>query len=332
MKSRRTGFLVLVVALSACATPAPKPYTGTTVAHVQENVSDKADVTYLARYMLPGPKRGADVIYGAVPAPDNTGNERDAAGQVAGAAATGAAGVNPLSRSGSATAGYVGAGLGLASGLFGGGDHGPSLNGVSGAFLPAQVDGVTIQTAEQAREFVRAETRRNIETSAKRVGRQVVCVDQCDGNYPTFELRKVGGQALPYYDPPSLYVTVYIRPMVENHAQNPVFEKIVGFSPAWISAGGNGFFVCMDDQAPAGERIKESNGETIAPNRCGGPYAHPLERILLRTLTASGRYYFGWRDKAVFAWKGQVFALGDIEPQTLIKYEIAPSTDLPEGK
>lgn len=329
----RTIVLLLAATLLASCQSAPPPISVPTAAHIQQPVPDIADVTYLARDMLRGDKRGASVIYGSLPSSGTSTAIGPGAATAGGIATAAAIGQNPLSPSGAGTAAYAGFGLSVAGALLGGSSD-VSHDAISGIVLPREVDGHVLATADDARRFVREDSRRNLQEFAQHTGRTVVCVDQCDSNYPLFELRKNGaaGPTYPFYDPPSLYVGLYIRPLMDaDKIINPVRDKAVGFSPAWISSVLNGFAVCLNDKPPTAEKTAE-NGESVAYFRCDSPMAHPLERDLLRALTASGHYYVGLYRKGIFAWRGRIFALGEKEPATLIKYEIGMATDRPEGK
>lgn len=110
------------------------------------------------------------------------------------------------------------------------------------------------------------------------------------------------------------------------HARtNAVLDRILGFANAWEGS----FYIALTDQPPAGGH-KTIEGENVPDFPDRSAFAHPVERALLRTLTAGGNYTLGSQGWHEFAWNGRVFRLGskpDLE--NLIVAEILPETDKP---
>lgn len=323
--------LATTALLSACQS-APPPVPVATVPHIQAAVPDVADVTYLARDMLPGRKRSAATIYGSLPSATG-GGLSPVASTLGGGAIAAAAGQSPVSAGGVGTAVYAGTGLALAGALLDSSSSDNPHNWVSGAYLPGEVEGLVLSSADAARRFVRGEAQRGLDAFAQQTGRTVTCVDQCESYFPTYELRKSGGPAFAFFDPPALYVSLYIRPLKDaSTLVNDVRDKVVGFHVAWTTVGWNDFGVCLNDHPPTLLRTDTYLGETVKIYDCNAAEAHPLERLLLRSLTAGGHTYIGAYGNGFFAWRGRVFALGEREPKSLIKYEIAPETDLSKAE
>ncbi|MTJ93993.1 MAG: hypothetical protein F8N36_14215 [Desulfovibrio sp.] len=321
---RYLPIVLLAATLGACqsAPPPARPVAIETAPRIEMPVTDKADVTYMARYMLPGPMQSAQAVYSGL-SNTPTGGLSPTGGNIVGAGVAGAMGQSPVSRVGAPTALYAS----TASQIFFGfaGAKSPA-NVVGRVYLPRAIDGKTLASAEEAREFVREDVRRRIDDYAAQTGRTVSCFDQCDSFYPTYRLTKTGSQTWPYYDPAELYVTFFIhKPTNMERKGNEVLDKIVHFTNAWEG----GYFLALNNAPPAGGHTTK-DGESVPEFQDTSAFAHPLERTLLRVLTKGGNYAVGnqyWRQ---FAWNGRVFALGEkLDLESLIQYEIAPSTDRP---
>lgn len=312
------------ISLTACQSamvkpPHPQPEVTGTVDLIQLPVPDKGDVTYLARDLMPGRYQSAAAVYGGA----NNGGQQGgstASGTAAGATAAGAMGQSPLSSGGAATVAYTSEAVGLIGGLAGG----KSAAVQSGhAYLPESVNGKRLDSDAAAREFVRLEIRKRIEEYGRITGRTVSCFDQCDSFFPTYKLAKTGGHSWRAYDPPALYATFYLRkPLDKRKSTNGVLDKILRYPLAWDGI----CFIALTANPPEGTHAIV-DGESVPEFPDRTTFSSPLERTLLRVLTKDGLFAFGAQNWKEFAWNGRVFALGDPEPTSLIKYEIAPATD-----
>lgn len=318
------GFLS--TAISACSSHSPPPSRAVTIEtapRIKLEVIDKADVTYMARYMLPGSLQSAKAIYSGL------GNEQaglsPAGANVVGVGVAGITGHSPISHNGSANALY---GSAAAEAFLGFAGSRAPANVVGRVYLPTNFQGHNITSVELAREFVREDVRKRVDEYAAITGRTVSCFDQCEGFYPTYRLTKGSGQAWPYYDPADLYVTFFIhKPKDMSKRENAVLDKVLTFFDVWEGA----FFIALNSSAPAGGHHIE-DGESVPDFEDTSAFAHPIERTLLRVLTKGGNYAVGNQDWRQFAWNGRIFALGDKQDlDGLIQYEIAPATDQPGG-
>jgi hypothetical protein len=318
-----------VLGTAACSTqqkaPADNIATITSTPRIKIDVTDKADVTYMARYLLPGRFQSASAIYGGLGNNPSSGLSPIGA-NVVGAGVAGAMAQNPVSRSGAPNALYGGA---AAEAFLGFAGSKSAADVVGRVYLPDHINGQAVTSVAQAREFIRQDVRRRIDEYAALTGRMVVCFDQCDSFYPTYRLTKVGsGQAWPYYDPADLYITFFIhKPLDKRMKEDAVLDKVLTFDNAWEGA----FFIALNSARPAGGHITE-DGDSVPEFQDTSAFAHPVERMLLRVLTKGGNYAVGSQDWHQFAWNGRVFALGDkLDLDNLIQYEIAPATDTPGG-
>ena len=320
----KSAAALLACSLMACQSeapkpPAPQPAITATVPHIRLPVADRADVTYLARALMPGRYQTAAAVYSE--AQDDAPNRiSTTSANTAGVAAAGALGQSPLSNGGAATAAYGAEAVSVLQGLA----AGKSASIQSGrAYLPDSANGVVFRSPEQVREFAREEAGKRVEEFARAAGRTVSCFDQCDSFFPTYMLSKAAGPAWPSYDPPALYLTIYLRkPADRRNSSNAVLDRILTYPLAWEEV----FFISLSSTPPQGGH-KTIDGENVPEFPDMSSFSTPLERTLLRVLTQKGVFAFGAQNWGQFAWDGRIFALGAADPANLIQYEISPATD-----
>jgi hypothetical protein len=350
---RKTLFLMGGISLlSACQnTSPPPPVTVATAPYEHQSVPDIFNVTFMARDMLYPNDRFSSEIFSELSSVDRasfvhdlpegqkaaTSSGSDLGSQAAGIGVAAGLGKSPLTLSGGATAGYAGLGFGVASALLGSHEHPAKMAGengfdvAGGVFFPKQVGDRDLPTLDAVTRYAFEETRQNLERYVQMTGRKVSCLAICDGSRPaTYEISKIdGGKTFSYYDPPAMYVTIYIKPITNVMPwENKVRDNALGFPGAWESERPTSFMICLNDQRPDPAAMAQED-DPFKTKKCNAPYAHPLERLLLRTMTDSGHFYFGYWPKGVFAWRGRVFSLGGRSPKTLIAYEIPVAVDLP---
>lgn len=292
-------------------------------------VSDRFAVTYMARGMLPGQLRDPYYIKAttgqAYVQNASQASGPGAGGAVAGAVGAGVRGQNLLSQSGGATAigiseglGAVGAVVGL---IEGDGSH-PNIGGID---LPGVVDGVSLSSPGQARDYARKFAVQKLAAAADQLGRDMVCFDQCDSFYPTFELRKRGGSMVSDTDPQSVYVSLLIHPL-RNAAEIKdigAMSEALKFIPAWHGV----FYLCLNDENP-GTSHTTVDGERFPGYDCRSTYNHRVDRVVMRSETQGKYFSVGLYGKRIFAFDGRVFSLGSNKnPGSLVDYEISPVAD-----
>ncbi len=313
------------ISLTACQSgvvrpPPPQPVATATVRHTVLPVNDKAEIAYLARGLMPGRFQSASAVYSGA---DNKGDQQGgapASHTAVGAATAGVMGQSPLSSGGVATMAYTNEALSFVSGLAG---ERKAETQIGRAYLPDSVNGISLASESQAREFLRLEVKKRIEEYGRLTGRTASCFEQCDSFFPTYKLTKGPGPAWHSYDPPALYVTFYLRkPWDKRKTTDAVLDKILAYPLAWEVP----CFISLTATPPAGGH-RVIDGESVPEFPDMSTFSSPLERTLLRVLTKGGLFAFGAQNWQQFAWNGRVFALGDPAPASLIQYEIAPATD-----
>jgi hypothetical protein len=314
---------ICAISLTACMSgqvrpPPPRTMASATVKHTVLPVDDKADVTYLARGLMPGRFQTASAVYSG--ASDKRQGGSPASGAAVGAATAAMMGQSPVSSGGVATVAYANEAVSLLSGLAG--ERSAAVQ-IGRVYLPDTVNGISLASEAQAREFVRQEVWHRVEEYGRLTGRMVSCFDQCDSFFPTYTLTKAVGPAWHSYDPPALYVTFYLRkPWDKRRSTDAVLDKILTYPLAWEEP----CFISLTSTPPTGGH-KVVDGESVPEFPDMSSFSSPLERTLLRVLTKGGLFTFGAQNWQQFAWNGRVFKLDDPTPASLIQYEIAPETD-----
>lgn len=314
--------LVSVGILCSCTPSQPPSASITTAAHIKQPAPDLTEMTYLARAMLPSDQRSAAAIYSAAPSPSGQ-VVGTATGQAVGASSSALSGGNPMAPGSGTHAAMAVQAVDFSVAVLDSLLTPGAARYIGGVVLPKQIDGADLVEREAARQYVRNGARNSIAAFAQRTGRSVKCIEQCDGNYPTYELDRIGAESIPFYDPPTLFVSLSIPPLMDtSKIDNRVLNKAVGFEPQWA---GN-IAICLNDQMPTIKReiFKDEPASIVT---CDARFVHPLQRALLRSVTAAIHGYVGSLPGAVFVWNGRAFALGKPVASSLIAYEIAPQID-----
>lgn len=320
--SIRAVVLGLTIIVAGCAGK------GSEVAHIHAptNEQDIGDAAYMGRFLLPPQYRSS------------VATRYNPSSTVVAGAAVGAAGAGaPLSRAGMPNVAAVGLGLDVLGGVLD--PHAAAPEGrpfISVAALPEAVSGQQIADADSATKFMQAYILARLEEWGALYGRSVHCVYRCGGDTPAYELRRIGPEHLPYFDPETLYISVNPAGGLIQASEDPLRDRILGFAPQWISKDANGFALCMDpgtkvdfEKDGALTEQKEPYYGLVANLRCRSSFTSPLERALLRILTRDGYLTLGgnFAYNHQISLKGRVYAIDTAEKGQYVRYEIDPKTD-----
>ena len=191
-----------------------------------------------------------------------------------------------------------------------------------------------IETAEAA-AFARKTFSSVMTRFAADTGRRAECIHNCEGRFPTFEVRRVDGRTpVPnQFDPDVFYVTFGIERLVRHTHHDPLFDRIVGYTPD-ISVT---FLPCFSEQKLVfdnGEWQKFAEANPSKARRvfeqqpvCRDGLQSPLELRFMRILTAQARVLRGsWLDR-VIALDGHLYHMDSGQADDFIDYEILPASD-----
>lgn len=308
---------------------------GGEIAHVRAPINEQeiSAAAYMGRGLLT-PADRASVTHSATA---NLVADQAIAAGVVSAAGGGA----PLTRAGMTNSAPVFVGLEAASTVAGMLDGPGGNHFVSMAALPDVIDGKSIETADQATQFMRSLVVGRLTEWADKYGRTVRCIYDCAGSAPAYELCRQGAAHYPSYDPEALYVTTFPPIGIVDAPSDPARDRALGFKTRWVSYGANGYVFCMDpgdkvEFGPEGvikDRPSPQMGR-VADIRCRSSFSSPIERELLRNLTRDGYLTLG----ADFAYnhqislRGKVYAIDTLKHADFVLYEIARETDVPNLK
>lgn len=185
---------------------------------------------------------------------------------------------------------------------------------VSHFYLPPSIDSISLDSAEDARQYAKKYLKSRLSLWSKLVGRKVECYKYCDSYAPTFRIYKEGAeigdyydhekeyefQKSPAYDPPNIYVSYYIRPLVEAPI-DPTRDRILGFAAKWMSKSINGAPVIWGQIKPdenGNVVFSDLDHEAKWPSIFMYGNARPtIYMDMLRHLSGEEGYYFIGRDK-----------------------------------
>lgn len=135
----------------------------------------------------------------------------------------------------------LGAELGMAVLVLGLMSGDGSMEYVSQAFLPAAIDGQTIETVKAARIATNALIRKRLELVAGALNTTLECVQGCDGHPDSVYTMQLPAQKPDprfIYWPADIVVTVDVGGMSAVSAADPI-SSLIGFPVAWKSQPGN---------------------------------------------------------------------------------------------
>lgn len=184
------------------------------------------------------------------------------------------------------------------------------------AYLPGQVAGQDISTADQAKKVAVDEADRLIHEAARVINRDIRCVYGCTADdRRIFALRKHGAD--------DLYATFNFGPM-QKSTPDAFRDHILGFAPAWESKSSRGWTFFIEDYLPVDDSGK-ATGEPIRLFHLA--YGDPDARKVLRAIS-SGRdmaMVFGYRaSTSLIGFNGRLFRIDLPRADRFIDYEIAP--------
>ncbi|WP_448205306.1 hypothetical protein [Azospirillum sp. sgz302134] len=282
---------------------------------------DLQGAEYMARFLLAPGERAVLLARHDGAEARRSGSGPSGVATVAGVTGAAALGQNPLSPGGVGAATLLEGSLRLLDGLTAP-DAAPDRTTLIN--LPKDALGSAQPTPRAAKAAVQHYILGQLQAFARRVNRSVECVDACEGNIPTYRLSRIGSP-LPYRDPEHLYVTLVFGRILEAPA-DARRDAILGFPAAWSTPSPRDFVLCVDHNPPT-----KRGDSAVRP--CKEQFLHPLERELLRCLTADGyvTYASRWAFSRIVAVKGRLFALAGEgrSGERLVDYEIAPETDRP---
>ena len=338
MRRRDLITIAMPLALAACqhavdATPPP----------LQGHSFERRQVEYVYQALMFRSERAKWLeMYGnqAARSAPSSGLSATDAGTLAGVASAGAAGASPLSARGVNIAAGVGAGVAAGLTVLSLADSvamwGPGAWIVSELVItPEEVDANTIVDGKSALTFARQQLGAATNRFARETGRQAECVHNCEGLFPTFELRRSNGRipAPGQFDPDPLYVTFGIKAVIRHTADDPVLDRILGYRPSM----GVVFLPCLSEQKLTfedgdGQKFAEANpsafkrlftGQAV----CRNGLQSPLELHFLRTLTANAKVLRGSALDRVVALKGRLYHMDSVMADDFIDYEVLPPRD-----
>lgn len=169
----------------------------------------------------------------------------------------------------------------------------------SGIFLPAEMDGVNIDSPEKAMSIARKMVNDKIQYIAKKMNFSATCVEGCDQARSTYLLKNLDykvSKNLQRYTPKEIGIFVSISPFVENKNLTKYDSLATGFEVKWMSENINGFrFVMASDNSFNNTQVKFVKAEDGLPT-IHGDLRFPrteLGRKIMRTLHNTPYTFFG---------------------------------------
>ncbi|MBF0471835.1 MAG: hypothetical protein HQL48_10735 [Gammaproteobacteria bacterium] len=296
---RLIGLLVFFVTLSGCASSPyyqEISYKPPTIEISDEQ--EKQNVSYLARYMMSRNSRRAFVAQlqaeerqrlASLKSWGDTGVEVAMATDVVTGELLNTTGQNL----GSAMVG-VGVGLELLDSVF---SQMADFDQVSQGFLPAEVNGEAILTAERASQVMMGQVQMRLERFAAEKGFHLSCIGGCTADMRYYQLRSATPETLAtyHYNPATddrlqqlgnrdLFAVINLSRMRPTE-QDPLRDRALGFTPAWETPTGNTFVVRLFAGAKTG-----ADGEPLVYRNEAGVLDMSVGRNLVATQL--GREFF----------------------------------------
>ncbi len=169
----------------------------------------------------------------------------------------------------------------------------------SGIFLPAEMDGVKIDTPAQAMLIARQMVNDKIQTIAQKMNFSAACVEGCNQARSTYQLKNLDYKASTNperYIPKEIGIYVSISPFVENEDLSKYDSLATGFKVKWMTENINGFqFVMASDNSFNNTDVKFIEGEDGLPTIFGDLRFSRTElgRKITRTLHNTPHTFFG---------------------------------------
>lgn len=203
-----------------------------------------------------------------------------------------------------------------------------SLPFISSAYLPEKVRDISLESAEQARAFMKDYMLTKFEEYADETSRTMECVAHCDSYTPTLSLATTANTPAELSTPEKMYFNLYIWPFMEAK-EDPIRDRILGYKPKWASRHQNGIAIFGAVEIGGEDKTIEGLGTVRKLNGTFGKsitYTTPAAMLLLKTLSEDGVWTYGssFAGADIIAWRGRLYEANNIKPEEFIikRYEL----------